>query len=369
VRVLALDPYHGGSHAQFLTRWRELSRHDFTLLTLPARKWKWRMRHAAVTFAEQVGSLDASFDALLTTDMMSLAEFRGLAPEPCRSLPTAVYFHENQFAYPTRSVPANHPERDLQIAFTNATSALAADEVWCNSDYCRRTLVDGFRALAQSVNDGLDPVAADRIDARAHVLYPGIDAFPPRTARRPGPLRIVWNHRWEHDKDPETFFAALRILVERSVEFRVSVLGQSFRDVPPIFDEARAFLGERVERWGYAESKDEYHRALLDADACVSTARHEFFGISVLEAVAAGCFPLAPDDLCYPETLRLSEHPRCAHDNTPGGLADALADASRRVADGSLFGPDAHDLRPVAERFAWPAMAAALDDALDRLSS
>ena len=52
MRVLALNPYHGGSHRAFLDGWMANSRHRFTLLTLPAHHWKWRMRHAAVTFAE-----------------------------------------------------------------------------------------------------------------------------------------------------------------------------------------------------------------------------------------------------------------------------------------------------------------------------
>jgi hypothetical protein len=33
----------------------------------------------------------------------------------------------------------------------------------------------------------------------------------------------------------------------------------------------------------------------------VSTALHEFQGLSVLEASQAGCLPLVPDRLCYPE--------------------------------------------------------------------
>ena len=54
MKVLALEPYYGGSHKAFLDGWRAHSRHEWTILGLPAYKWKWRMRHAALTFAEQV---------------------------------------------------------------------------------------------------------------------------------------------------------------------------------------------------------------------------------------------------------------------------------------------------------------------------
>ncbi|GAH62988.1 unnamed protein product, partial [marine sediment metagenome] len=43
MRILALEPYYGGSHEAFLTGWTRRSRHDWTLLTLHANHWKWRM--------------------------------------------------------------------------------------------------------------------------------------------------------------------------------------------------------------------------------------------------------------------------------------------------------------------------------------
>ena len=48
------------------------------------------------------------------------------------------------------------------------------------------------------------------------------------------PLHVVWNHRWEHDKDPDTFFHVLIDLHNAHIPFALSVLGESFDEVPQV---------------------------------------------------------------------------------------------------------------------------------------
>ena len=114
-------------------------------------------------------------------------------------------------------------------------------------------------------------------------------------------LQIVFNHRWEYDKAPERMYEALKQLSARDVDFTIHVVGQRFRQVPPVFAQLQTELRKHIGSWGYIESEKEYRTLLQASDIVLSTAIHDFQGIAVLEAVAAGCRPVVPDRLAYPE--------------------------------------------------------------------
>ena len=76
LRILALEPYYGGSHQAFLDGWAAHSCHDFTLVTLPAFHWKWRMRHAAITMAAaECGG--GNLSVLILSNGMAAADLSG----------------------------------------------------------------------------------------------------------------------------------------------------------------------------------------------------------------------------------------------------------------------------------------------------
>lgn len=311
LRILLLEPFLGGSHAAFA---RALQRHapaEVTVLGMAARHWKWRMRGSALHFAGRHRDvLEQPSDVLLAGSYLPLAELCGLVPELQR-VRRVLFFHENQWEYPVREAHAG--ERDHHFGFTQVVSAAAADLCLFNSEFNRSSFLRGARAVCAALPDHRPDAWLDRIEQRSEVMplpveYPelaGADAAavcdtPRGPARAAGPL-LLWNHRWEHDKDPDAFFAGLLRLRQEGVPFRVAVCGERFAEAPAVFDAARSELGDRVEHWGHLDDRAAYAALLARASVVVSTARHEFFGLAVLEAVAAGARPCVPDRLAYRE--------------------------------------------------------------------
>ncbi len=264
MKVLFLDPYHTGSHAAFSSGWSARSRHEITLLTLPGRHWKWRMRHAAWTLAQRAAALAEPVDAVVATDMIDLAAWRGLAPAALARLPHLLYMHENQLLYPD----AHKRERDHHFAFTNILSCAAADEVWWNSGWHRDVFFEAAVARCAEMPDFTPTDALERGRAASRVMPPGIEL--PGGAARPdgGPLRLVWAARWEADKGPDDFFAAVRALVARGVDVRLDVVGRSSAPLP-LFAAARQELAAHIDQWGWLASRADYEATLARADVVV----------------------------------------------------------------------------------------------------
>lgn len=360
-RLLFIEPYLADSHAALARGLMDRIPARWTLLGLKGRFFRWRMRGATSYLASQAADLlQAPWDGLIVSDMLNLAELKGLVPVLANT-PALVYFHENQLAYPAPGLADQEQlDRDLFLAFTNLTSIQAARLAVFNSVYHRDQFQEAAQDLIQKLPDARPTGLAAEIAAKARVLPVPLDIAPAVGLARPersGPLRLVWNHRWEPDKGPEEFFDALQRLADDGLDFEVAVLGRAFGRVPEIFEQARARLGGRINQWGWAEDRAEYWRWLFWADVAVSTARQEYLGLSLAEAVWAGCRPLAPDALVYPELYPGEfRYP-------PGGLYQALADLAARPERARGRG-----YRPLVEHLTWPSQETAWQRILEELT-
>ncbi len=137
LRVLAVDPFHGGSHRQFLRGVVAHSRHRWSLVVGKPVHWKWRMRSAPLELAasaRQVIDADGLPDVIFCSDMLDLAQWRGIVRDRrLMEIPAVIYFHENQWTYPLR----REARADFHYGYTNLVSALVADACWFNSAFHR----------------------------------------------------------------------------------------------------------------------------------------------------------------------------------------------------------------------------------------
>jgi glycosyltransferase involved in cell wall biosynthesis len=326
LRILALEPWLRGSHEGFLAHWSERSRHDVRVIGLAARDWKWRMRSAAFELARRLlqESIEAP-DVLFASDYVDLPALYGWLAPHWREIPCIAYFHENQLTYPER--PDEEPrERDLHFGFTNMMSALRASRVVFNSRFHRDEFARASSELLARMPRPNPRAALAAKLAAAHVIAPGIDLEAIELGAggdRRAPLRVLFNHRWEHDKDPLAFLAAVRDAARNGARLELVLLGESFETLPPGAGERHDELAPVGEERGFVADRAHYASLLRSCDVAVSTARHEFFGVAIAEAMAAGCTPLVPRRLAYPELVPSELHARSLYDDG--------ADLSRRL--------------------------------------
>ncbi len=312
--VLFIEPYDGGSHRAFRKGLSSHSKHRFEALTLPARFWKWRMRGAAVWFADLINEMpDRSWDVLFVTGYLNVADLRGLLNPPLDRVPVLLYMHENQLTYPL----SPQEEFDFHFGFTNIVSALAADRLVFNSEYHRDLFMEFLPSYLGKMPEGVPRGVPERLLGRCCVLGVGLDRSPlpagnfaqyrggscdpqvgPSWPKGKRPL-LLWNHRWEFDKRPEQFTAAVNTLLEEGLDFEVALLGES-RNHDEVFGPLRDRLGDRCAAFGFLPERGDYDNLLARADVVVSCAEQEYFGISVAEAIHAGCYPVLPRRQVYP---------------------------------------------------------------------
>uniref|UniRef100_A0A3B3VU73 tRNA-queuosine alpha-mannosyltransferase n=1 Tax=Poecilia latipinna TaxID=48699 RepID=A0A3B3VU73_9TELE len=275
-----------------------------SVFTLPAKKWHWRARTAALYFSQTI-PVCSSYRVLFSSSVLNLCELVALRPDLAR-LKKVLYFHENQLAYPVRK----DQERDFQYGYNQVLSCLVSDAVAFNSRFNMESFLSSIGSFMKKIPDHRPKDLDQLIRPKCVVLnYPV--QFPDVSR--------------EHDKNPELFFNTLIKLKEKQLDFQLSVLGETFTDVPEIFSSAQQLLQSNILNWGFLPSKDQYLKVLCDADVVVSTAKHEFFGVAMLEAVHCGCFPLCPKALVYPEIF-----PDQYLYSTPEQLCKRLQELCRR---------------------------------------
>jgi glycosyltransferase involved in cell wall biosynthesis len=321
--------------------------------------WKWRMHGAPVYMADNVPELEP--DVIVCTDMMDVAAFRGILNQRKIHVPVITYFHESQTAYPVSSRDSDkEAKRDHHYTFINFTSALASNEVVFNSVFHKNSFLSAIHELLKRMPDYRLTGKVAEIEAKSQVMYPPLsdELFGVREKDESSNIPVIlWNHRWEYDKNPEDFFHVLQRLKQNAVRFRLIVCGESFERCPDIFNTSRELFSDELIHWGYASSADEYMNLLRKSDILPVTSYQEYFGYSVTEAIACGVYPLLPDRLVYPEHVG---NRRVLYGQTPDELFSQLL--------GVIQSKEylKHDLSGEMDKYRWSSWISKYDNLISK---
>ncbi|CAK9060724.1 Glycosyltransferase-like domain-containing protein 1-like [Durusdinium trenchii] len=343
--VVVVEPFGSGSHLQLCETLEARLRRQgggeaVRVVTLPGgSKWHWRMLVSSWFFKEEIPKVAperASDTTVLFVSMLNVAELVGLRPDLAATR-KVVFMHENQLEYPSSNEEASKSkgQASFNLVWNQVVSCVQAEAVAFNS---RFNMDSFFAKLGPFVNRIPHPCRPtnfphEQLRAKSRVLFLPVE-LPLALSNRSwgGPLRLVWAHRWEHDKDP----AALMRFVESweaeadTPVISLAVLGDVSPSGKVAFMEAQAKVAEltkvEIRNWGRLEDKEQYVQMLRTSDLALSTSLHEFFGIAMVEAATCGCFPLCPNRLSYPELF-----PKDCLYNTDRQLLKKVKSFSRRV--------------------------------------
>ena len=308
MNILALDPFLGGSHKSFLDGLKSYSEHNIIPLTMSDKFWRWKLHGGAVMLAERSREVSEDIDLLLVSSMTNLPAFIALTNPRFAHIPSVMYMHENQLTIP---LPEGK-ERDLTFCYINYLSMLAADKLIFSSQFHFDSLMMELPRFLRELPDHQNLPSIDRISAKSTILHPGLhlkahQQFDNERVKNPKPV-ILWNQRWEYDRNPAMFFRMMDRLDDSGCDFDLILAGDPTNEKPKELEKIWKRYGDRILHYGYADNFERYSKLLHKADIVISTASYEFFCSAVMEAVYCGCHPMLPSGLTYtelvPETLR-----------------------------------------------------------------
>jgi glycosyltransferase involved in cell wall biosynthesis len=376
MRILALEPWYGGSHRAFLDGLKGHSRHKIDVISMSARFWKWRMHGGAVTMARKTRELYKKGDKpdlIFASSMVNLPAFLALTRSELEGVPVVMYMHENQLTYP---LPEGK-QRDHTYGYINYLSCLAADHILFNSQYHYDQFVEALPRLLRLFPDYTHLNTAQQIRKKSSVLHLGLDLMGHDKYASayeghgwgPGmkPPIVLWNQRWEYDKNPAGFFRLMNRLDDSGHKFRLILAGEHFEDLPSEFERAFERYAERILHYGYAEDFKEYSSLLHRADIVISTSNHEFFGISMLEAIYCGCHPLLPNRLSYPELIPEYLHSPLLHAPILYEDDDELFQIMTRILKGEERPLPVNTLKSISAHLEWGQHVGHFDDLFDEV--
>jgi glycosyltransferase involved in cell wall biosynthesis len=365
LKILLIEPYYTGSHKKWANDYRRLSNHNVKILSLKGQFWKWRMHGGAVTLANKFNKINWRPNLIIATDMLDFTTFLSLTRKKTYNIPAIIYFHENQISYPWSPNDIDvKKNRDSHYGFINYSSALSSDHILFNSNYHMNTFVNELNPFLKNFPDHNELDSINIIKRKSKTLHLGLDLkrFDLKKIKKKEKPSILWNHRWEYDKNPELFFSILEKVKNEGYKFNLIVIGENFSQSPEIFDRAKKNFKDELIHWGYAKTFELYAELLWRADILPVTSNQEFFGISVMEAIYCGNWPILPNRLTYPELLPEVNHKENIYQDEKD-LYKKIINAIVNIENIRKT-----KLSSIASKFSWDIMVPVYDDFFSNVS-
>ena len=314
MNIVLIEPFFTGSHKQWAQGYKNHSKHNIHIIYLKGIYWKWRMHGGAITLSKIFNNYileNGKPDLILVTDMLNLPVFTSFSD--VAGIPIVSFFHENQITYPWSTQDRDKEKnRDHHYGFINYTTALRSDLIMFNSSFHKNSFIKELKKFLKKFPDHNDLYNVDKIEDKSIVSYLGLDLkkFDQYKDDTQNKIPIIlWNHRWEYDKNPYEFFNCLKKIKKNKIKFKLIILGEEFQTEMEVFTNARKYFSNEIIHIGYCKSFSEYATLLNKADIIPVTTNQEFFGVSVIEAIYCDVYPLLPNRLTYPELFNNKKNP------------------------------------------------------------
>ncbi len=347
MRIALIDTFYEDSHRIWAEGVQRNLGVAVDIYSGSAFNWKWKMVGGTIPLAEQLNASKTNYDRIIVSDMVNLPLLKSLLDHRYESTPIIIYFHENQITYPWSPMDMDVvKKRDHHYGFINFSSTLIANTICFNSEYHKRSFLEELPRFLNMFPDENIKKHLNSIVDKSYVLPIGLELPAHEQSNDELPV-FLWNHRWEYDKHPDRFFTVLFELKEKNIPFKVIVVGKSYKQSPPIFALAKERLKDELIHFGYAESRSEYLRLMAMANVLMITSHQDFFGISIVEAIASGCFPLLPNRLSYPEHIDSDQVGRCIYESDD----ELLSKVESIITDKSYL--DTQKYSDYVQKYAW----------------
>ena len=270
LNICLIEPFYSGSHKKWADEYQKYSYHNIEILSLKGIYWKWRMHGGAITLAEQFNKKyhnQSLPDIIITTDMLNLPLFSSFIN---KLIPTITFFHENQLTYPWSSNDRDKiKNRDHHYGFINYSTALKSDKIMFNSNFHLESFINALKKFLKQFPDYRGLSNIEKIKEKSIAAYLGLNLkkFDNYKIKSKNKVPIIlWNHRWEYDKNPNLFFQSLKIIKQANIKFNLVVVGEQFETEMPIFKMARKYFSNELLHIGYCKSFKEYANWLWKSD-------------------------------------------------------------------------------------------------------